>query len=154
MCRCVTSGYGLVAMVVLGWWLDFMILEVISNLGDSMLLGCKHTLLCHVEFLVNQHLQVLLLRAALNSLSTQPVFVLGIAKTHMQHLALGLLELYKVHTAPLLKPLTVLLDGIPSLQHVDCTTQFASVTGKLAEGALHPTAHVTNKDVIQHWSQY
>ena len=31
-CRCVTSGYGLVGLVLLGWWLDFMILEVFSNL--------------------------------------------------------------------------------------------------------------------------
>jgi len=33
-----TSGHGLVGMVVLGWWLDFMILEVCSNLNDSMTL--------------------------------------------------------------------------------------------------------------------
>jgi len=32
MCRCGTSGYGLVGMVVLGGWLDLMILEVFSNL--------------------------------------------------------------------------------------------------------------------------
>jgi len=31
-CICGTSGYGLVGMVVLGGWLDFMILEVLSNL--------------------------------------------------------------------------------------------------------------------------
>jgi len=31
-CRCGTSGYGLVGMVVLGGWLDSMILEVFSNL--------------------------------------------------------------------------------------------------------------------------
>jgi len=31
-CRCGTSGYGLVGMMVLGGWLDFMILEVFSNL--------------------------------------------------------------------------------------------------------------------------
>jgi len=31
-CRCGTSGYGLVGMVVLGGWLDWMILEVLSNL--------------------------------------------------------------------------------------------------------------------------
>ena len=30
--RCGTSGHGLVGMVVLGWWLDLMILEVFSNL--------------------------------------------------------------------------------------------------------------------------
>ena len=38
MCRCGTSGYGLVGMVVLGGWLDLMILEVFSNLNDSMIL--------------------------------------------------------------------------------------------------------------------
>jgi len=32
MCRCGTSGYGSVGMVVLGGWLDSMILEVFSNL--------------------------------------------------------------------------------------------------------------------------
>ena len=31
-CRCGTSGYGLIGMVVLGGWLDSMILEVFSNL--------------------------------------------------------------------------------------------------------------------------
>ena len=38
MCRWGTLGYGLVGMVVLGWWLDLMILEVFSNLWfyDSM----------------------------------------------------------------------------------------------------------------------
>jgi len=33
-----TSGHGLVGMVVLGRWLDLMILEVFSNLNDSMIL--------------------------------------------------------------------------------------------------------------------
>jgi len=32
MCRCSTSGHGLVGMVVLGGWLNLMILEVFSNL--------------------------------------------------------------------------------------------------------------------------
>jgi len=31
-CRCGTSGYDLVGMVLLGGWLDLMILEVFSNL--------------------------------------------------------------------------------------------------------------------------
>ena len=38
MCRCGTSGHGLVGMAVLGGRLDFMILEVFSNLNDSMIL--------------------------------------------------------------------------------------------------------------------
>jgi len=93
-----------------------------------------------------QHPQVLLLRAALNSFSAQPVFVLGIAPTHVQDLALGLLKLHEVRTGPPLEPVRVPLDGIPSLQRVDCTTQLG-VVSKLAEGALDPTVHVTNKDV-------
>ena len=41
-----------------------------------------------VELLVNQHHKVFPLRAALNPFSTQPVYVLGIAPTHVQDLAL------------------------------------------------------------------
>jgi len=33
-----TSGYGLVGLVVLGWWLDLRIFEVFSNLNDCMIL--------------------------------------------------------------------------------------------------------------------
>jgi len=38
MCRYGTSGHGLAGMVVMGWQLDLIILEVFSNLNDSMLL--------------------------------------------------------------------------------------------------------------------
>jgi len=37
-CRCGTLGYGLAGMVVVGWWLDLMLLEFFSNLNDSMIL--------------------------------------------------------------------------------------------------------------------
>ena len=38
MCRCGAWGHGLAGIVVVGGWLDLMILEVFSNLGfyDSM----------------------------------------------------------------------------------------------------------------------
>jgi len=36
---CGTEGHGFVAMVVMGWWLDLIILEVFSNLNDSMTLS-------------------------------------------------------------------------------------------------------------------
>jgi len=38
LCGCGTWGHGLVGMVVFGWWLDLMILEVFSSLNDSMIL--------------------------------------------------------------------------------------------------------------------
>ncbi|GAB0186614.1 mitochondrial enolase superfamily member 1 [Grus japonensis] len=116
-------------------------------------LGCKRTLPAHVELFINQHPQVLLLRAAFNPFLAQPVVVLGIALTHMQDLALGLVELHEFRMGPPLQPVKVPLDGIPSLQRVNHTTQLG-VIGKLAEGALDPTVHVTDKDVKQHWSQY
>ncbi|GAB0195895.1 hypothetical protein GRJ2_002054800 [Grus japonensis] len=84
---------------------------------------------------------------------TQLLVVLGIVLTHVQDLALGLAELHAVRMGPPLKPVKVPLDGIPSLQHVDHTTQLG-VVSKLAEGALDPTVHVTDKDVKQCWSQY
>jgi len=59
--------------------------------GDA----AQGTLMGHVELLVSQHPQVLLLRAALDPLSAQPVVVLGIAPTRVQDLALGLVELHE-----------------------------------------------------------
>ncbi|PKU36192.1 hypothetical protein llap_13505 [Limosa lapponica baueri] len=114
-------------------------------------LGREHTLLAQAELPISHHLQVL--RAALNPFSTQPILVLGIAPTDMQDLALALVELQEVHTGPSLKPVKISLDGIPSLQHIDGTTQLG-VISKLAEGALKPTVSVANKDVKQYWSQY
>jgi len=84
------------------------------------------------------------------SILCQPVFVLGIALTHVQDLALGLIEVHEVRTGP---PVKVPLDSIPPLQCVDCTTQLG-VIGKLAEGALNATDHVTDKDVKQHQPEY
>jgi len=66
-------------------------------------LGCQHTLLGPAELLITQHPEVLLLRAALSPFSAQPVFVLGIAPTHGQDLALGLVELRDVRMGPPLK---------------------------------------------------
>lgn len=47
--------------------------------------GCKDTL-GHVELLIKQHSQVLLLSVALNPFSIQSVFVLGTAPTQVQDL--------------------------------------------------------------------
>jgi len=106
------------------------------------LLGCERTLPDLVVLNINQDSQVLLLRAVLNPFSSQPVFVLEISP-QVQDLALGFVELHEVCRGQTLKLFKVSLDGIPSLQRVDCTTQLG-VAGKLDKGALNPTAHVTN----------
>ena len=115
-------------------------------------LGCKHTTLACVELLANQHFQAILLSAALNPFSSQTVLVLGIAPTHVQNIELGLAELHEVHMGSRLKPVQVPLDGIPSLQCVDHTTQLG-VVSKLSEGVLNPTVRVIDKDVKKHPSR-
>jgi len=64
----------------------------------------------------------------------------------VQDFALGLVELFDVHTGSLLKPAKVIMDGIPTLKHLICTTQL-NVIHKLAEDALSPTIYVINKDI-------
>ena len=78
---------------------------------------------------------------------------LGFPRPRCSTLQFALLDLNKVHRDPPLKPAQVPLDGIPSLQGGNRTTQLG-VVGKLAKGALDPTAHVTDKDVQQPRSQY
>ena len=55
------------------------------------LLGCECALPGHVD-LVNQHPEVVLGRAALNPFIPQPILIPGVAPTHVQDLALGLVE--------------------------------------------------------------
>jgi len=69
----------------------------------------------HVESLINQHPQILLLRAALKPFSTQLVSVLGMSSAQVQDLALVLVELHEVGMGLSLKPVQVPLNSIPSL---------------------------------------
>ena len=84
-------------------------------------LGCKCTLLAHVQFFIHQYPQVLLSWAALSEFTTQPVLIQVIVPTQVQDFALGFIELHEVLTGPPLKPVKVPLDGIPSLQQLHYT---------------------------------
>lgn len=55
-------------------------------------LNNKCTLLPHVELLMNQHTQVLLLRASVNSFSTQPAAVFGIFLIYMHLILLNFMK--------------------------------------------------------------
>jgi len=52
-------------------------------------------------------------------------------------------ELHEVCTGPLLKVFKIPLDGIYSLQHIDCTSQLG-VIHSAAEGALNPCCQERN----------
>uniref|UniRef100_A0A8B9EXW4 Phospholipase A2 n=1 Tax=Amazona collaria TaxID=241587 RepID=A0A8B9EXW4_9PSIT len=86
-------------------------------------LGCKRTLPAHVHFFINPHPQVLLHRAALNLLPAQSVAVPGIAPTQVEDFAFSMLKLHQVGISPPHKRVKVPLDGIPSLQCINRTTQ-------------------------------
>ena len=73
------------------------------------LLGYK----CTLVLFIHQYPQVLLGRAALNSLIPQPVLIAGTTLTWMQDPAFGLVEPHEVHTGPFLKLVQVPLDDIP-----------------------------------------
>ena len=52
----------------------------------------------------------------------------------------------------LLQPVQVPLDGFPSFQHINCTTQLRVIC-KLAEGVLDAVVYVIDEDVEEHESQ-
>ena len=53
---------------------------------------------------------------------------------------------------PLLQPVQVPLDGLPSFQRIDCTAQLGVIC-KLAEGALDAIICVIDQDAEEHRSQ-
>jgi len=97
--------------------------------------------------------------------TTRKSFSSGLLSVHSLpslYLCLGLpqpicrtlhLALFSFMMFPLLQPVKVPLDGIPSLQCVNCTTQLGGIS-KLAEGAPNPTIRVADKDVKQCRSWY
>lgn len=82
----------------------------------------------------------------------QPIFVLGIAPTLVQALALGLAEVLKICTGPPLRPDEVPLDGIPSFQCVNLTTQLGSSENLLRVHSI--SVSMSPKKFKQHQSQY
>ncbi|GAB0177359.1 cAMP-dependent protein kinase inhibitor alpha [Grus japonensis] len=109
-------------------------------------LGCKHTMPAHLQFFIHQLPQVLLCRGALNPFIPQSVLVPGIALTKVQDLALVLVELHEVHVSPLLKLIKVLLDGIPPLKRINCTTHLVS-SANLLRVHSNPTISIIDEDV-------
>ncbi|KAJ7424668.1 hypothetical protein BTVI_05753 [Pitangus sulphuratus] len=86
-------------------------------------LGYKCALLAHAQPLLHQHLQVLLVRPALNLFTLQPGLISGVALTQVQdHHFVLFIEPYDIHIGPLLELVQVLLDGILSFRSVILAT--------------------------------
>ncbi|PKU49563.1 hypothetical protein llap_116 [Limosa lapponica baueri] len=110
-------------------------------------LGCKYTLLAHVQLFICRHPQVLLLRATLIPFIPQPVLIPGIAPTKMQDPALGLIE-HRIHFLSLSKSLWMV--SHPSGMS---TTPLSLMpfTNLLRVDLIY--VYVTDEDIKQYWSQ-
>ncbi|KAK4810645.1 hypothetical protein QYF61_007382 [Mycteria americana] len=121
---------------------------------DAMgFLGSLGTLLAHIQAAVNQHAQVLLCLAAFQPLFPKPVALHGVVVAQVQDLALSLVEPHTIGLGPLIQPVQVTLQSLPTLKQINTPTQLGVVC-KLTEGALNPFIQIIDKDIKQNWPQH
>ncbi|KAK4831289.1 hypothetical protein QYF61_016759 [Mycteria americana] len=111
------------------------------------------TLPAHVQPAVNQHSQVLFCRAAFQPPFPKPVALHGVAVTQVQDPALGLVEPHTLGLGPLIQPVQISLQNLPTLKQINTPAQLGVIC-KLAEGALDPLVQFIDKDIKQNWPQY
>ncbi|KAK4821778.1 LOW QUALITY PROTEIN: hypothetical protein QYF61_000839 [Mycteria americana] len=113
-------------------------------------LGHLGTLLAYIQAAVNQHPQVLFCRAAFQPLFPKPVALHGVVVT--QDPTLGLVEAHTIDLSPLIQPVQIPLQSLPTLKQIDTPTQFGVICN-LTEGALDPLIQIIGKDIKQDWPQ-
>ncbi|KAK4807064.1 hypothetical protein QYF61_018405 [Mycteria americana] len=111
-------------------------------------LGHLGTLLAHIQAAVNQYPQVLLCQAAFQPLFPKPIALHGVAVAQVQDPALGLVKPHTIHPSPLIQPVQVPLQSLPTLQQINTPTQLGVVC-KLTESTLDPFVQIIDKDVKQ-----
>ncbi|KAK4829778.1 hypothetical protein QYF61_006577 [Mycteria americana] len=116
-------------------------------------LGHLGTLLAHIQAAVNKHPQVLLCQAAFQPLFPKPVALHGVAVAQVQDLALGLVKPHTIDLGPLIQPVQVPLQSLPTLKQINTPTQLGVIC-KLTESTLHPLIQIIDKDVKQNWPQH
>ncbi|KAK4832516.1 hypothetical protein QYF61_023581 [Mycteria americana] len=116
-------------------------------------LGHLGTLLAHIQEAVNQQSQVLFHQAAFQPLFPKPVALHGVVVTQVQDLALGLVKPPTVGLRPLIQPVQIPLQSLPTLQQINTPAQLGVIC-KLTEGALNPFIQIIDKDVKQNWPQH
>ncbi|KAK4827493.1 hypothetical protein QYF61_018793 [Mycteria americana] len=116
-------------------------------------LGHLGTLLARIQAAVNQHPQVLLHQAAFQPLFPKPGALHGVVVTQVQDPPLGLVEPHTIGLGPLIQPVQVPLQSLPSLKQIDTPTQLGVIC-KPTEGARDPLVQIINKDIKQNWPPY
>ncbi|GAB0208342.1 mitochondrial enolase superfamily member 1 [Grus japonensis] len=116
------------------------------------LLGHLGTLLAHIQPAIDQYPQVLFHQAAFQALFPKPVALHGVVVTQVQDLALSLVEPHTIGLSPLIQPVQIPLQSLPTLEQID-TPSHLSVICKLTEGALDPLIQIIDKDIKENWSQ-
>ncbi|KAK4806937.1 hypothetical protein QYF61_027304 [Mycteria americana] len=129
--------------------------HAISDISQDAIgfLGHLGTLPAHVQAAVDQHAQVLFLRAAFQPLFPKPVALHGVAVAQVQDPALSLVEPRTIDLGPSIQPVQVPLQSLPPLKQINTPTQLAVIC-KLAESALDPFVQIIDKDIKQNWPQH
>ncbi|KAK4826227.1 hypothetical protein QYF61_006268 [Mycteria americana] len=115
-------------------------------------LGHLGTPLAHIQLAVSQHPQVLFCLAAFQPLFPKPVALHGVAVAQVQDLALGLVKPHTSDLGPLIQPVQVPLQSLPTLKQINTPTQLGVIC-KLTEGVLDPFVQITDKDIKKNWPQ-
>ncbi|KAK4822061.1 hypothetical protein QYF61_008870 [Mycteria americana] len=110
------------------------------------LLGHLGTLLAHIQLAVDQHPQVLFRRADFQPLFPKPVVLHGVIVTQVQDLALSLVKFHTIGPSPLIQPVQIPLQSLPTLQQINTPAQLGVVC-KFTEGALDPLIQIIDKDI-------
>ncbi|KAK4814519.1 hypothetical protein QYF61_021620 [Mycteria americana] len=116
-------------------------------------LGHLGTLLAHIQPPGDQHPQVLFCWSAFQPLFPKPVALRGVLVTHVQDLALSLVEPHTTGLGPSIQPVQVPLQTLPTLKKINTPTQLGVIC-KLTEGTLNPLVQIIDKDIKQDWPQY
>ncbi|KAK4831480.1 hypothetical protein QYF61_017981 [Mycteria americana] len=117
------------------------------------LLGHLSTLLAHIQAAVDQHPQVLFHQAAFQPLFPKPVALHGVAVAQVHDPALSLVEPHTIGLSPLIQPVQIPLQSLPTLQQINTPTQLGVIC-KLTEGALDPLVQIIDTDIKQNWPQH
>ncbi|GAB0208711.1 hypothetical protein GRJ2_003336800 [Grus japonensis] len=134
---------------------SLVLLATVSDTSQDAvgLLGHLGTLPAHIQLAVDQHPQVLFLRAAFQPLCPKSVVLHGVVVAQVQDSALSIVEPHTVGLGSLIQPVQIPLQRLPTLKQINTIAQLGVVC-KLTEGALNPLAQIIDKVVEENWPKY